>query len=237
MFSTVLMMVALSASGFWCKPQTWLLIFFLYLFVCLFVCLFACEWLFCLHVCLCSMYMQCLQNPDPLKLVLQTVVSCHMGAGNRARSSGRAASALSLWALSSLQPPIYYFSYFKAFSWFLEVRSSMDNVCDQHTCMGIGICHSETSRRLEPHLAVSRVTETQKDSALSLPWNHIVLPTPPALLPPQGLGTCWHICLEHCPPRSCLNCHHVTSENLPWVPYPVWFPFNSSFAVSFLFSL
>jgi hypothetical protein len=41
---------------------------------------------------------------DPLELEIQTVVSCHVDAGNWTWSSGRAASALNHWATS--HPPV-----------------------------------------------------------------------------------------------------------------------------------
>lgn len=51
----------------------------------------------CLHVCMCTVCMQCPWRPEKgvgsLDLELETIVSCHVGAGNRTVSFGKAAGA------------------------------------------------------------------------------------------------------------------------------------------------
>lgn len=69
--------------------------------------LFLCVWVFCLHACL--MPTEARRLPDPLRLKLQTVVSCLVGAGNEPRSSGIAACALNHWA--NFLPYTFFFFY------------------------------------------------------------------------------------------------------------------------------
>jgi hypothetical protein len=61
-----------------------------------------------MYVCATPVYSACRGQQgalDPLRLELQTVVSCQVGAGNGTRSSGRAASSITTL---SLQPHISF---------------------------------------------------------------------------------------------------------------------------------
>lgn len=64
---------------------------------------------FTLQACLCvSVHAWCLwchkRMSDLLELELHTVMSCHVGSGNELRSSGKAASDVNCWAISSDAP-------------------------------------------------------------------------------------------------------------------------------------